>query len=204
MIRRKSSLVVACAASCLFLLQGCAGPSPGTDYQVMVGHGDDDRIFQGTLERLDRQWRPRHWSYFNHPKGSNFWYEPHGDGVRFCIEDPNVVQVWTMRFSPAIKVAARPILIVRYRAQNTDPGPGWYMLWIDDGTGPDRGGFAAISLSEIQGDGQVHEIRRDLRTFNPQGDLFYFAVGVASGPKGSAKFDLFEIRFEPDNGSLSD
>ena len=85
-----------------------------------------------------------------------------------------------------------------------DPGPDWYMLWIDDGTGPDGGGFFAIHLSDIQGDGQVHEIRRDLRKFNPQGDLFYFAVGVASGPKGSAIFDLFEIRFEPENGSPSD
>ncbi|MAE65125.1 MAG: hypothetical protein CMJ18_12715 [Phycisphaeraceae bacterium] len=141
-------------------------------------------------------WKARHWSYRHHPRGSNFRYEPKGDGVRFTIEDPNVVQVWTMRFAPAIKVAVRPMLVVRYRARNTDPKPAWYTLWIDDGTGPNGGGFVAIDHHDIEGDGQEHEIRRDLRTFNPKGDLFFFAVGVASGPQGSAVFDLLEIRFD--------
>ena len=141
-------------------------------------------------------WRARHWSYPHHPRGQSFSHRPTRDGVEFRLDDPSAVQVWTMRFAPVINVDTHPIVTMRYRAVNTDPGPGWYSLWIDDGTGPNSGGLIPFTLTDVQGDAQVHELQCDLRSLNPQGSLFWFAVAMASGPGGDATFELIELRFE--------
>jgi hypothetical protein len=141
-------------------------------------------------------WQARHWSYPHHPRGKSFAHRATLDGVEFRLDDPTAVQVWTMRFKPVINIDTHPIVTMRYRAVNTDPGPGWYSLWIDDGTGPSAGGLIPFTLTDIQGDGQVHEIQRDLRLLSPQGNLFWFAVAMASGPGGNATFELIELRFE--------
>lgn len=156
------------------------------------------------LDRLARAgrwsapaWENRHWSYRHHPRPARFTQQPHGAGMRFRVEDPGTAQVWTMRFSPAINFGTRPILSVRYRATNTDPTAQWYMLWLDDGTGPDNGGLTPFRLKDVRADGQVHILTCDIRTLEPNGNIFFFAVGVAADARGGAVFDLLDIRFDP-------
>ena len=120
---------------------------------------------------------------------------------RFKVNEPGKVFIWTRYFDLPIDVQTYPIIVLHYRAKNTNTINKSYNIWLDDTTGPNGGGFVPFQNSDLIPDGEVHELRRDLREFEPKGDIIGMAFGVACSDTGHTTLDLLGLRFEadPDN-----
>ena len=122
------------------------------------------------------------------------------DFPRFTVSDPNLRNTWIRRLKPQLDWQRYPILVLKYRASNVrktkmDKVTN-YLIWVDDGTGPDRGGHILFMASDLVDDGQVHELRKDMRPFKPKGPITTVALGLTCPDKSPALFELVEIRFE--------
>ena len=139
-------------------------------------------------------WRSRHWAGRN-----NTWrvdQDLKREHPRFTVREPRKCHVWTCSLHLPVPVHQYPILVLTYRATQARLDRG-YVLWLDDGLGANAGkGFVAFTPRDLVDDGQVHEVRRDLRKFKPRGDIVELALGAAAGEKAPGVFDLVGIRFE--------
>ena len=144
-------------------------------------------------------WQARDWGHREHPIDPTARMEIVGRKARFVLPQPSSVKAWSRRLG-AIDTKQFPIVVMRYRAINTDPHTTWYALWLDDGGGPSVGGFVVTWAREIIADGQVHELRVDMRKLElkrPLGPhLRQAALAVTSDDEGNAVFDLVELSFE--------
>jgi hypothetical protein len=86
--------------------------------------------------------------------------------------------------------------VLKYRASNLAK-KDQYGLWLDDGTGRRGNGLEVFKLSQLIADGEFHELRADLRTLKPAGNINGMAVGVFCGDKAPAIFELLGVRFDP-------
>lgn len=108
----------------------------------------------------------------------DFAHDFSGKVPRFSVNEPKKSMVWTRPLRLPIPAERYPILVFKYRAWNIGV-TGWhYVLWLDDGTGPWDGGLYVVRLNDIIADGKVHEIRRELWNFDPQGPIKFIAISV--------------------------
>lgn len=119
---------------------------------------------------------------------------------RFTVGDPKLRLVWIYYLDLPIDFNRYPMLVLKYRAQNT-ASTGSYTIWLDDGTGPNNGGFSPVRSNELIADGEVHILKKDIRTFKPRGNIIGIALGVMCGDTAPAVFDLLSFNFEssPEN-----
>lgn len=123
-----------------------------------------------------------------------------GTYPRYTVDEPGKRGVWLKQLDPPVDPARHPILVLRYRAGNV--APTRYAIWLDDGTGPNNGkGVWAIDSGELVADGQVHEVRRDLRQpgrpgLPTAGRFGEVALGVSAQPGGPGWLELVDLRFE--------
>lgn len=122
----------------------------------------------------------------------------------FVVEDANSLHIWK-RYDLRVPIRDYPIAVLRYRARNVVPG--WYTIWMDDGTGP-WGGCTVFRPNNLIVDGETHEISADLREvrevhensikqLNEKGAVVGMALAVKSGEATPAVFELIDLRFRP-------
>ncbi len=139
-------------------------------------------------------WRSSHWAG---PLNATLAaMRAQGPFPKFWVAEPDRWHVWVKYFDLPIEVQRYPMLVIRYRVTATGPLKQGYVLWLDDGTGPDSGGLTPSAPDDLVLDGQVHEVTRDLRKNNPKGDLIGMALGVICGPAAPTEFELLGLRFE--------
>lgn len=144
------------------------------------------------------KWRSRHWAGRH-----NTWavsQDLERGHPRFTVDQPNKSHVWTYDLHLPIPVDRYPILVLTYRAERVRSGPG-YVLWLDDGRGPAGGGFVAVQPRDLVDDGRVHQVRRDMRTLKPKGDIVGMALGAPAGSKTPGILELVGLRFEAPPGA---
>jgi hypothetical protein len=143
----------------------------------------------------------------NHLDTEQVSEESIGDVTKFTVAEPGKWHVWT-RYDkdPPIDVKRYPILVMQYRSNASGTGPGNYVLWLDDGTGPNRGGLFYCPPNYLVHDGKVHIFRTDLRKrdtkdVRPRGPIIGMALGVCCGEKPPpVTFELLALRFEVADG----
>ena len=149
-----------------------------------------------SLNVLDKaKWRSTRWSGDDYPTAGRSSMDIQADRVRFTVEDKYCFRVWVRYFDESVDYKRYPIVVMRYRAADTIKNKA-YNVWMDDGTGPNHGGFVPARMEDLVSDGEVHELRKDLREFNPAGPITGLALGVMSGEKTPATYDLISLHFE--------
>jgi uncharacterized GH25 family protein len=142
----------------------------------------------------DGFWRPTHWGHEDGAAQNCALTQAHGK-AHFIVRNENCLRTWIHYFDSPVPHADYPILVIRYRARNLTPKS--YHLWLDDGSGPNSGGFTAVPATDIVADDQVHEIRRNLGPMNKRkGDITGMALKVWCGPSGPGELELLDMRFE--------
>ena len=150
-------------------------------------------------------WRSSGWGSREHQYTGDVEVDQEKGYTRFLIKDSESLHTWT-RYGFDIDTQLYPILVMRYRAENVAQ-EGWsYNLWIDDGCGPSLGGLVAVEMHELESDGEIHEIRKDLRKLkgcpgdDPIGTLHgpinSMALSVVSTETSPSVFELHDLRFE--------
>ena len=127
--------------------------------------------------------------------------EEEKDRPRFIVAQAGMRHVWIYYFSVPFDAQRYPIAVLTYRARNTDPEGGAYGLWIDDSTGPNQENIFPFRSFDFLPDGEIHEVRTDLRELEPKGEIIALGLGVNCGKQPPAEFELIGLRFEADADS---
>lgn len=149
---------------------------------------------RGVVLYVNRKWASRHWAGDMRAKSISLYMEK--DFPRFTVGETGLRSVWTYYLDLPVDFKLYPIAVLKYRAKNIHITSDNYVIWLDDGTGPDYGGLVVFKSKELMPDGSIHELRKDLREFNPKGAIRGIALGVMCGDKTPAVFDLVGISFE--------
>ena len=149
---------------------------------------------RGVVLSVNRKWASRHWAGDIRAKSISLDMEK--DFPRFTVSETGLRSVWTYYFDLPVDFKLYSIVVLKYRVKNTHITSDNYVIWMDDGTGPDYGGLVVFKSKELIPDGGIHELRKDLREFNPKGAIRGIALGVMCGDKTPAVFDLVGISFE--------
>jgi len=115
---------------------------------------------------------------------------------RFRVLEAMHRHVWLKCMSVHFEPDDYPIAVLTYRAQNVLKKD--YLLWMDDTRGPMRGGIVVFETEDMILDGQVHELRQDLRELNPAGKITMAWIAVQADETGDAYVDLIDLRFVAD------
>jgi len=116
--------------------------------------------------------------------------------ARFSIKNPHGLSGWHRNLETPVAWKDYPILVLRYRARNLAVRYRWYHLWIDDGTGPFGGGGIVFWPRDVVSDGEIHELRKDLRQLKLRGPNVTRLVLAMRAADKAAEYDLYELRFE--------
>lgn len=177
------------------LLHGCAtGPTVA-----------DEKIGKEIVVPPIGPWsQSRGWGSQEHRSTTNARINLTNDHLEFIVEDSNSLHIWK-RYDVEVPICDYPLAVFRYRARNIVPG--WYCIWMDDGSGP-WGGCRVFGLEEMIADGKTHELRADLRKvreihknsikqLNVKGSVVGMALAVKSGEATPAVIELIDLRFLP-------
>jgi protocatechuate 3,4-dioxygenase beta subunit len=115
---------------------------------------------------------------------------------RFRVMEAMHRHVWVDRMSIHFDPNEYPIAVLTYRARNVLNKD--YVLWMDDTAGPVLGGLEVFHTRDLVLDGQVHQLRQDLRQLNPAGNITQAWFAVHADETGDATIDLIDLRFEAD------
>jgi peroxiredoxin len=125
----------------------------------------------------------------------------HDDGMaRMIVGEANKSKAFRYYFDVPIDGERYPLLVVRYRAVDL-PSSNRVILWMDDGTGPNSGGASIFRQHQLVTDGEIHELRADLRelTFKdhagPSGPIKELCFYFDSGDVTPAVFEVHDVRF---------
>ncbi|MCC6580606.1 MAG: carboxypeptidase regulatory-like domain-containing protein [Phycisphaeraceae bacterium] len=146
-------------------------------------------------------WSPTHWSgSLRNTEAATMEMDEARHIARFTVLEPGKTKVFVYYFAEPISRVEYPIVVMRYRATHIGR-PGHYLLWLDDQRGPNGGGCTIWHHSkDIQDDGEIHELRQDLRqtTMQGQGLVPGMAIGVAAEQDGKfpGYFELLSLSFE--------
>ncbi len=145
-------------------------------------------------------WKSSSWA--GHDDTALIAMEEEKDRPRFIVAQAGRRHVWIYYLAIPFDPQHYPIAVLTYRARNTNPDSAdYYGLWIDDTTGPNRDNIYPFVSNDFIPDGQVRELRKDLRTLNPKGEITGLALGVNCGKQSPAEFELIGLRFEADPDS---
>jgi len=149
-----------------------------------------------------RKWQSSGWAGEINAKSFSLNLET--DCPRFTVGDPKLRHVWVYYLALPIDFNLYPIVVLKYSASNTAANLS-YVIWVDDGTGPNDGGKDLFTINELIPDGKVHVLKKDLREFHPKGSISCIALGVMCGDAAPAVFDLAGLSFEtPPDTSLKE
>jgi len=96
----------------------------------------------------------------------------------FVVHAPDKRHVWYHELDLPIDWQRYPFLVVRYRAINTSPSSEDYLLAVPECDARGRRMKTLIAHSEVKPDGNLHEVRKDLRRLDLSGPIRGLAMEV--------------------------
>jgi uncharacterized GH25 family protein len=155
---------------------------------------------KGVQLQLKRPWTPR-------PDVAGSGVQLYGADLTvpspiFTVAEANKRCSWLYQLAVPVDVEKYPIAVMRYRAKNINP-KSIYTLRVDCGIEKPAGVCRLFSGSEIVSDGEIHEVKKDLRDFHPTDPIALIGIGVQSGTDLPATLEVIDIRFDaPDDAPV--
>jgi hypothetical protein len=119
----------------------------------------------------------------------------------FTVAEANKRCSWLYTLAIPIDVNKYPIAVMRYRAKNINP-KSIYALRVDSGTAA-PGCCKLFAGAELVSDGEIHEVKKDLRDFKVTEPLALIGIGVQSGNDLPATLELLDLHFDaPDDAPV--
>jgi hypothetical protein len=107
---------------------------------------------------------------------------------RMVMLDPKSLHNWTYTLAAPVDIQEYPMAVLTYRARNTRPDD-FYVVWTE--------GAQPFVHEDLVADGQVHELRRDMRELAEGRTSFEtFAMGIRSDEQAPAELEILQLRFE--------
>jgi protocatechuate 3,4-dioxygenase beta subunit len=119
---------------------------------------------------------------------------------KFVVGAPDSMHIWLNYLTIPVDWEQYPVLVMTYRARNIKSTDD-YVIWMDDTTGPSYHGICPFLSQDLTADGVIHELRSDLRLYDPKGPIIGMSVNVRSGTEVPAEFELMGLRFEREEGA---
>ncbi len=120
----------------------------------------------------------------------------------FTVAEANKRCSWLYQLAVPIDVEKYPIAVMRYRAKNINP-KSVYTLRVDCGVENPPGVCRLFPGNELESDGEIHEVKRDLRDFHVTDAIALVGIGVQSGTDLPATLEVIDIRFDaPDDAPV--
>jgi protocatechuate 3,4-dioxygenase beta subunit len=169
------------------------GDAPATEQQMLL---QEAALPPGKAVVLEtrRPWRQSGWMREFFQLAECLTVDPEPGYGRVIINEPQGYQALVRYFALPVDTKRYPILVLNYRASNAQMKN--CNFWLDDGQGPDFGGIVAVSGSEMVADGQIHEVRKDLRTLKPKGPISGLGLFLQCADQAPMTYDLIGLRFE--------
>jgi len=115
----------------------------------------------------------------------------------FTLSKKDSHWAWERHFGTALESDRYPIVVLRYCAKNLTSSDK-NNIWLDS----EQGGINLIKHNEIISDGEIHEIRKDLRELNAgKTNIIGVDLSIESGEELPASYELISLRFEPAPGT---
>ncbi len=96
----------------------------------------------------------------------------------FAVHAPDRRHVWYHDLDLPVDWQHYPVIAVRYRAVNTNPGSEEYLMAVTECTARGRRMRTLIAHSDVTPDGELHEVRKDLRRLDLAGPVRGLAVAL--------------------------
>ncbi len=177
--------------------------SPSLRAQNAPTTGPNGQVFiqpeKGVQLQLKRPWVPR-------PDVAGTNVQLYGADLTapnpiFTVAEANKRCSWLYNLAIPIDVNKYPIAVMRYRAKNID-AKSVYTLRVDSGTAP-AGCCRLFTGAEIVSDGEVHEVKKDLRDFKVTEPLALVGIGLQSANDSPATLELIGLDFNaPDDAPV--
>jgi len=111
---------------------------------------------------------------------------------RVVMGVPWSMHIWRYGLVIPVDLQRYPIGVMTYRARNIWPDEGYVIYYAET-----SGHFLELFRNEeLIDDGQVHELRKDVREYESKGQIDALALSIRSGMKVPAEFELLGLRFE--------
>ncbi|MHC4124685.1 MAG: M56 family metallopeptidase, partial [Planctomycetota bacterium] len=141
------------------------------------------------------RWWSSQWAW--HKNTNAVAIQQYDDFMRFFVNEPDKLHIWVKYFDVPIDPWRYPIVVMTYRAKETNTSFNKRsVLYLDDSSSPEYGGISVCSFPDIIADGREHTLTCDLRAMKPIDDIIGLTLGVHSNENGFASFDLIDLRFE--------
>jgi uncharacterized GH25 family protein len=158
---------------------------------------------KSVVVQLRRQWNPH--PDFGGPDAADIYGLNHKTAIVngkiqestvFTSGQPTKSVVFTYPLALPIDPAKYPTAVLRYRAKNINPTEH-YTLRIDSGAGQSRKIVRVGTGEEIKADGEIHELKHDLKEDELTDPIRQICIALQCGPDAApATLEVFEIRFD--------
>ncbi|MFA9477994.1 M56 family metallopeptidase [Phycisphaerales bacterium AB-hyl4] len=161
-----------------------------------AGLADEPNPGDAIVLQWPLRWWSSHWSHRFNTAAAALTMEPGHPHLH--VFEPGRRKVWVNYLDMPIDVQRYPILVFTYRARNVERNTADYVLYLDDGSGPDYGGLQSVRQSDLEDDGEVHTVTVDLRVMEPIDNIIGMAVGLRSPEDADepTELELLDLRFE--------
>lgn len=171
-------------------LQGVLGAPAMPDFEELSNIPPEDAV---VLDPAG-DWQPVHWPDSPHSRIVGLDQD---DGYpRMLVAEPGKRHPWERRLAIPVDPRQYSILVMTYRATGIQESDERF-LWLDDTTGPAKGGIQPFVNLDLVPDGEIHEIHADLRDFSPKGEIITIRIYPHCRGPEPAVFELLGLRFEP-------
>ena len=117
---------------------------------------------------------------------------------RMAVAEPGKLHTWKRALAIPFDPERYPIAVLTYRASGSLGGDG-RVLWLDDTTGPAKGGINVFYSQDLVADGKIREIVADMREREPKGEIIALRFYPFCQGPGPAVFELLGLRFESEH-----
>lgn len=138
-------------------------------------------------------WQSVHWP--DSPHSRIVGLDQDAGYPRMMVAESMKRHPWGRPLAVPVDPRQYPILVMTYRATGIWTSDERF-LWLDDTTGPAKGGIQPFLNRHLVPDGEVHEVRADLRDFSPKAEITTIRIYPHCHGPDPAVFELLGLRFE--------
>ncbi|QQE13685.1 redoxin domain-containing protein [Planctomycetota bacterium] len=119
------------------------------------------------------------------------------DSVLFRVNETGARVAWEMPLGRVVDINQYPILTLKYRSNSPAESSIWSLYGNNLLEKDYKKGFYIFELKDIEGDGEIHTLTKDLREIRDDGFIDMLVVGVLNSAQSPGEFEIFELSLSP-------
>jgi hypothetical protein len=151
--------------------------------------------------QLGREWTP-HPDWGGADEANLYGVTFAGGHPTFSTREPGKSCVFTYPLALPIDPARYPFVVMRYRATNLN-ATEHYTLRVESGAGQGRNIMRFGGGDEVKADGEIHELKRDMREAGAAEPISQVCVALQCGEQAPAALEVLELRFDAADGATN-